>query len=136
MANEHHENIDPNNPIISLASQIINNEELLKAICEHLMPVTYTEDSYMAQLGKPLGKMLLITQGIAVTHSDVGASSSGCSGNEWLKKGDFLGEGLLSWASNSPSSPDLPISNRKVIVLKKVEAFAIRATDLGECLRS
>lgn len=93
------------------------------------MPVTYIEDSYIVQEGEPLGKMLLITQGIAVTYSNVGPSC-GCSRNKWLKKGNFYGEELLNWAFKSPSFPDLPISNRNVIVQEKVEAFAIRASDL------
>ncbi|KAK9910593.1 hypothetical protein M0R45_034549 [Rubus argutus] len=105
------------------------NEKVLKAICQHLMPVTYSEDSYIMQEGKPLGKILLITQGTAVTYAN-GRTSSGSSGNKWLKKGDFYGEELLNWAFKSPSFPDLPISNRNVIVQQKVEAFAITAIEL------
>lgn len=105
------------------------NEKVLKAICQHLMPVTYTEDSYIVQEGKPIGKILLITQGIAVTYAN-GRTSSGSSGNKWLKKGDFYGEELLNWAFKSPSFPDLPISNRNVIVQQNVQAFAIAAIEL------
>ncbi|PRQ23815.1 putative potassium channel, voltage-dependent, EAG/ELK/ERG [Rosa chinensis] len=105
------------------------DEKVLKEICQHLVPVTYAEDNYIVQEGKPLGKMLLFTQGSAVTYSH-GGTSSGSSSNKWLKKGDFYGDELLNWAFKSPSYPDLPISNRNVIAQEKVEAFAIRASDL------
>ncbi|KAM5555123.1 cyclic nucleotide-gated ion channel 1-like [Rosa sericea] len=105
------------------------NERVLKAICQHLVPVTYTEDSYIVQEGKPLGKMLLFIQGTAVTYS-YGETSSGSSSNKWLKKEDFYGDELLKWAFKSPSFSDLPISTTNVIAQEKVEAFAIRANDL------
>lgn len=105
------------------------NEKVLKAICQHLIPVTYAEDSYIVQEGKPLGKMILITRGIAVTYSH-GGTSCGSFNNKWLKKGDFYGEELLNWAFKSPSFLDLPISTRNVVAQEKVEAFAIRACDL------
>ncbi|KAL6179636.1 hypothetical protein ACLB2K_051149 [Fragaria x ananassa] len=100
------------------------DKKVLREICQHLVPVTYTEDSYVVQEGKPLGKMLLITQGSAVTYSH------GSSSNKWLKKGDFYGDKLLDWAFKSLQYLDLPISTENVIAQEKVEAFAIRAGDL------
>ena len=106
------------------------DERILKAICQRLKPVTYTEDSYIVQEGKLLSKMLLLTQGSAITYSH-GGSSNGTPSNKWLKKGDFYGaDELLNWAFKSPSYPDLPISTRNVLAQEKVEAFAVRASDL------
>ncbi|XP_061998581.1 cyclic nucleotide-gated ion channel 1-like [Rosa rugosa] len=105
------------------------NEKVLKAICQRLVPLTYTEDSCIVQEGKPLGKMLLFIQGTAVTYSH-GETSSDSSSNKWLEKGDFYGDELLNWAFKSPSFSDLPISRTNVIAHEKVEAFAIRAKDL------
>ncbi|PRQ57814.1 putative cAMP-dependent protein kinase regulatory subunit [Rosa chinensis] len=105
------------------------NEKVLKAICQRLVPLTYTEDSYIVQEGKPLGKMLLFIQGTAVTYSH-GETSSDSSSNKCLEKGDFYGDELLNWAFKSPSFSDLPISRTNVIAQEKVEAFAIRAKDL------
>ncbi|XP_050387981.1 cyclic nucleotide-gated ion channel 1-like [Argentina anserina] len=106
------------------------DEKVLKAIRQHLVPVTYTEDSYIIQEGKPIGKLLLFTQGSAITFSHGGTgTSSGFSNNKWLKKGDFYGEELLSWF-RSPQYLDIPISTENVIAQGKVEAFVIRAGDL------
>ncbi|PRQ57810.1 putative rmlC-like jelly roll protein [Rosa chinensis] len=105
------------------------HKKVLKAICQHLVPLTYTEDSYIVQEGKPLGKMLLFIQGTAVTYSH-GETSSDSSSNKWLEKGDFYGDELLNWAFKSPLFSDLPISTTNVVAQEKVEAFAIRAKDL------
>ncbi|XP_050387230.1 cyclic nucleotide-gated ion channel 1-like [Argentina anserina] len=106
------------------------DERVLVAICQHLVPMTYIEDSYIVQEGKPLGKMLLFTQGSAVTYSHSGTSNGSNSSNNWLQSGDFYGDELINWAFKSPSYPNLPISIRNVIAQEKVEAFAIRANDL------
>ncbi|PRQ37269.1 putative IQ motif, EF-hand binding, cGMP-dependent kinase [Rosa chinensis] len=110
------------------------NEKMLKVICEHLKPVIYMEDSYIIQEGKPLGMTLFITHGIAWTYTvsnNVGAETScGSSSNKWLKRGDYYGEELLKWAFKCPSYSDLPISTRTVMSQERVEAFALRASDL------
>ncbi|XP_061994626.1 cyclic nucleotide-gated ion channel 1-like isoform X2 [Rosa rugosa] len=110
------------------------NEKMLKVICEHLKPVIYIEDNYIIEEGKPLGMILFITQGIAWTYAvsnNVGAETScGSSSNKWLNRGDYYGEELLQWAFKCPSYCDLPISTRTVISQEKVEAFALRASDL------
>ncbi|PRQ54899.1 putative potassium channel, voltage-dependent, EAG/ELK/ERG [Rosa chinensis] len=105
------------------------NDKVVKAICQHLVPLIYTEDSYIVQEGKPLGKMLLFIQGTAITYSHAGTSGDSSS-NKWLEKGDFYGDELLNWAFKSPLFSDLPISRTNVIAQEKVEAFAIRAKDL------
>jgi cyclic nucleotide gated channel len=110
------------------------NDKLLKVICEHLKPLIYTKDYYVVKEGKPLGTVLFITQGIAWTYTTSkinGAETScGSSSNKWLKRGDFYGEELLNWAFKCPSFSDLPISTRTAVCQEKVEAFALRASDL------
>ncbi|XP_061996195.1 putative cyclic nucleotide-gated ion channel 8 [Rosa rugosa] len=110
------------------------DEEMLKEICEHLKPVIYTEDNYIVEKGKPLGMMLFITQGLVWSYTtnnvNVGGTNCGSSTNKWLKRGDFYGEELLNWAFKCPSFTDLPISTRTVVSQEKVEAFALRASDL------
>lgn len=117
-------------PSLKQVPMLLNkNEQLLREICWHLMPVTYTEGSYIVQEGQPLGKMLLITQGIAVTYAN-GETSSGSSDNKWLKKGNFCGEELLICALKGPSFSNLPFSTRTVLCSEKVEAFALPVSDL------
>ncbi|XP_040375159.1 putative cyclic nucleotide-gated ion channel 13 isoform X2 [Rosa chinensis] len=110
------------------------NEKMLNVICEHLKPVIYIEDNYIIQEGKPLGMTLFITQGIAWSYTvsnNIGAETScGSSSNKWLKRGDYYGEELLKWAFKCTSYSDLPISTRTVMSQEKVEAFALRASDL------
>ena len=105
------------------------NENVLKGITEHLKPVSYTEDKYIVQEGKPLGKMLFIIQGIAWTYTANGAAGTLCD-SKWLKRGSFCGEELLHWAFKSPFLSDLPMSTRTVISQEQVEAFSIRASNL------
>lgn len=40
------------------------NEKVLMGIAEHLKLVTYNEDKYIVEEGKPLGKMFFITQAL------------------------------------------------------------------------
>lgn len=111
------------------------NDNILRNICAHLKPVTYTEDSFIVQEGKPQGKMFFIVQGSAYTYTTRNINNVG-KGNEWLKRGDFYGKELLTWAFESPSSSDLPISTRTVMCQEKIEAFVIRACDLKSVERS
>ncbi|XP_004308402.1 PREDICTED: cyclic nucleotide-gated ion channel 1-like [Fragaria vesca subsp. vesca] len=118
--------IDLQNMLFILPVPVLENihENVLIAICQHLKPVTYTEDSYIVQEGRPLGKMIFIMQGLAWTYT-----TSNIIG-ETIKKGDFYGEEVLTWAFQSLSFSGLPISTRTVISQGKIEAFAIRADDL------
>ncbi|XP_061999233.1 cyclic nucleotide-gated ion channel 1-like, partial [Rosa rugosa] len=106
------------------------DEKVLNAICAHLKPVIYAEDSYILQEGEPLEKMLFITQGTAWSYTTISETSTGYSNTKCLGKGDLYGEELLSWALKSTPFSELPISTRIVRSQTKVEAFAIRAKDL------
>jgi cyclic nucleotide gated channel len=92
--------------------------------------VIYTEDSYIVQEGKPQGKMLFLVQGSAYTYTTSSNINNVGTSNEWLKRGDFYGQELLTWAFESPPISDLPISTRTVMCQEKIEAFVIRAGDL------
>ncbi|CAL9027682.1 unnamed protein product, partial [Prunus brigantina] len=104
------------------------NENVLKAICEHLKLVKYSEDKYIVREGEPLDKMLFITQGTAWSYP---TNASGSSAIKCLVKGDFYGEELLNWASELTSFSEFPKSTRIVKAHTKVEAFAIRANNLN-----
>ncbi|XP_008242403.2 PREDICTED: cyclic nucleotide-gated ion channel 1-like [Prunus mume] len=104
------------------------NENVLKAICEHLKFVKYSEDKYIVREGEPLDKMLFITQGTAWSYP---TNASGSSAIKCLVKGDFYGEELLNWASELSSFSEFPKSTRIVKAHTKVEAFAIRANNLN-----
>ncbi|ONH97793.1 hypothetical protein PRUPE_7G210900 [Prunus persica] len=104
------------------------NENVLKAICEHLKLVRYSEDKYIFREGEPLDKMLFISQGTAWSYP---TNASGSSAIKCLVKGDFYGEELLNWASKLSSFSEFPKSTRVVKAHTKVEAFAIRANNLN-----
>lgn len=104
------------------------NKNVLKAICEHLKLVKYSEDKYIVRQGEPLDKMLFITQGTAWSYP---TNASGSSAIKCLVKGDFYGEELLNWVSKLTSFSEFPNSTRNVKAHTKVEAFAIRANNLN-----
>ncbi|KAL6274498.1 hypothetical protein ACE6H2_025190 [Prunus campanulata] len=104
------------------------NESVLKAFCEHLKLVKYSEDNYIVREGEPVDKMLFITQGTAWSYP---TNASGSSEIKCLVKGDFYGVELLNWASKLPSFSEFPNSTRIVKAHTKVEAFAIRANNLN-----
>ena len=121
--------------IVWILIYAVNYDKMLKVICEHLKPVVYSEGNYIIEEGKPLGMMLFITQGLLWSYKTNGGTSFDSSSNEWLKQGDFYGEELLNWAFKSPSFSALPISSRTVMSQQKVEAFALRASDLRSIVR-
>ncbi|KAL6123068.1 hypothetical protein ACLB2K_075591 [Fragaria x ananassa] len=102
---------------------------MLKAICEHLEPVDYREDSYIIREEERMNQMIFITHGTVQTYKTNG--KGGKVGSKFLEKGDFYGaEELLKWASNFSAYQDLPISKRMVKPVTKVEAFSLGADDL------
>ncbi|KAL6132199.1 hypothetical protein ACLB2K_070570 [Fragaria x ananassa] len=102
---------------------------MLKAICEHLKPVDYPEDSCIIREGEQLQQMIFITHGTVQTYKTNG--KGGKIGSKFLEKGDYYGaEELLKWASNFSGHLDLPISTRMVKPVTKVEAFSLSKDDL------
>ncbi|PQQ00036.1 uncharacterized protein Pyn_03965 [Prunus yedoensis var. nudiflora] len=108
----------------------------LKSICQYLKPVTYAENSYITEAGKPMDLMLFILDGVITwtsnTTSDAvtTAGSSIVTNLSHLEKGGLYGEELLSWVSPSSSLSTLPILAQDVKCQEKVEAFVINAVQL------
>lgn len=108
------------------------NDQLLQVFLDHLKPVHYNEHSYVFREGEPLDAMLFVTQGIVWTYTSSHGDKSEC-----LSKGQFYGEELLEWGFKARSLTDLsnlPISPKTVRCHTKVEAFALRASDLKTIL--
>ncbi|GLT71977.1 hypothetical protein SLA2020_439540 [Shorea laevis] len=103
--------------------------QLLDALCDHLKPVLYTEESYIVREGDPVDEMLFVMRGNLATMTTNGGRT-GFFNSANLKAGDFCGEELLTWALDPRSSANLPISTRTVQALVEVEAFALKADDL------
>ncbi|XP_008225798.1 PREDICTED: uncharacterized protein LOC103325420 isoform X2 [Prunus mume] len=108
-------------------------ENVFANICYELKPVTYTEDSYIVRAGEQLDLMLIIVEGkILQTDMTLDTGTTGSSMiTNYLEKGDFCGEDLLSWASpNILFSGDAPVSTHDVRCETKVEGFALTADKL------
>ncbi|KAK7845223.1 cyclic nucleotide-gated ion channel 1, partial [Quercus suber] len=108
------------------------NNQLLQVFLDHLKPVQHSECSYIFREGEPLDAMLFVTQGIAWTYTSSDGNKSECLG-----KGQFCGEEILEWGFKALSLTDLsnlPISPKTVRCHTKVEAFALRASDLKTIL--
>nr|XP_028962050.1 cyclic nucleotide-gated ion channel 1-like [Malus domestica]XP_028962051.1 cyclic nucleotide-gated ion channel 1-like [Malus domestica] len=107
------------------------NQRVLELMCDYLKPVTYSFNSFVFRIGDPLDCMLFIIEGTMWTytssdsHAGQGISSMAIKP---LRKGDFYGEELLDWASDSFT--ELPVSSKYVKSQTKVEAFVLMAKDL------
>lgn len=111
---------------MSFFSQL--DDQLLDAICEHLVSSLNTKDTYIIREGDPVNEMLFIIRG-QLESSTTNGGRSGFFNSITIKPGDFCGEELLTWAL-VPTSDHLPSSTRTVKCLTEVEAFALRAEDL------
>uniref|UniRef100_A0A5B7BWX8 Putative Cyclic nucleotide-gated channel 16 n=1 Tax=Davidia involucrata TaxID=16924 RepID=A0A5B7BWX8_DAVIN len=105
------------------------DDQLLDAICEHLVSCLSTKDTYIVREGDPVNEMLFIIRG-QLESSTTNGGRSGFFNSITLKPGDFCGEELLTWALMPSSSLNLPSSTRTVRSVSEVEAFALRAEDL------
>ncbi|CAL9030906.1 unnamed protein product [Prunus brigantina] len=108
----------------------IEGLEELKGICEHFKPVIYAKDSFIIQEGEPLDMILLVTQGTVRSYTTSNGVKKDPTTPKHIKQGDFYGEELISWASKFPPSTELPISDKNVRSITRVEAFALTAEDL------
>ncbi|BFG32423.1 hypothetical protein CerSpe_186970 [Prunus speciosa] len=102
----------------------------LKEICEYFKPVIYPKDNFIIREGEPLEMILLVTQGIVRTYTTSTGVKNKPSTPKSIKKGDFYGEELINWASKYPPPTELPISDKNVRSIARVEAFALTAEDL------
>lgn len=105
------------------------DDQLLDAICEHLVSSLSTEGTYIVREGDPVTEMLFIIRG-RLESSTTNGGRTGFFNSIMLRPGDFCGEELLSWALVPKSTSNLPSSTRTVRTLVEVEAFALRAEDL------
>ncbi|XP_043703377.1 cyclic nucleotide-gated ion channel 18-like [Telopea speciosissima] len=105
------------------------DDQLLDAICEHLVSSLSTQDNYIVREGDPVNEMLFIIRG-QLESSTTNGGRSGFFNSITLRPGDFCGEELLTWALMRNPSLNLPSSTRTVRALSEVEAFALRAEDL------
>ncbi|XP_004306680.1 PREDICTED: cyclic nucleotide-gated ion channel 1-like [Fragaria vesca subsp. vesca] len=105
------------------------DDRLMDALCDHLKPVLFTDDSFIIREGDPVDEMLFVMRGNIATMTTNGGRTGffNCAN---LKAGDFCGEELLTWALDPKSTTNLPISTRTVEAITEVEAFALRADDL------
>ncbi|KAK7275359.1 hypothetical protein RIF29_16474 [Crotalaria pallida] len=105
------------------------DNELLEAMCERLKPVLHMENSYIIREGHPVDEMLFLTRGKVESFTTSGRIN-GFPKSYLLMAGDFCGEELLTWALDSDSSSNLPLSTTTVKTLLEVEAFALMVDDL------
>ncbi|CAB4306971.1 unnamed protein product [Prunus armeniaca] len=99
-------------------------DEVLKAMCDDLTPVTYAKDKIIIRKGDRIDRMLLIIDGTVSFGPDSGATKK-------LERGLVYGEELLKWASRNQSLLHrLPTCPKNVICHTKVEGFALLAKDL------
>ncbi|TQD94570.1 hypothetical protein C1H46_019815 [Malus baccata] len=108
------------------------NEKVLTLMCDYLKPVTYIENSFVFRMGDPLDCILFIVEGTMWTYASSDHSQAGSRtlsmDIEPLGKGQFYGEELLDWASDTFT--ELPVSSKHVKSQTKVEAFVLMAKDL------
>ncbi|KAM1340185.1 hypothetical protein ACFX2H_038622 [Malus domestica] len=105
------------------------DDQLLDAICERLESSLNTRNTYIIREGDPVNEMLFIIRG-QLESSTTDGGRIGFYNSTTLKRGDFCGEELLTWALMPTSSLNLPCSTRTVRSLTEVEAFALKAEDL------
>ncbi|XP_020420362.1 cyclic nucleotide-gated ion channel 1 [Prunus persica] len=108
----------------------IDGLEELKGICDHFKPVIYAKDSFIIREGEALDMILLVTQGTVRSYTTSNGVKKDPTTPKHIKQGDFYGEELISWASKFPPSTELPISDKNVRSITRVEAFALTAEDL------
>ncbi|BBH03741.1 cyclic nucleotide gated channel 1 [Prunus dulcis] len=108
----------------------ITGLEELKGICEHFKPVIYAQDSFIIREGEPLDMILLVTQGTLRSYTTSNGGKKDPTTPKHIKQGDYYGEELISWASKFPPATELPISDKNVRSITRVEAFALTAEDL------
>ncbi|KAI5332552.1 hypothetical protein L3X38_022681 [Prunus dulcis] len=116
------------------------DDQVLKMMCDYLMPVTYPENKIIFRKGDPMDRMLLIIEGTllrcstnpdpSLTHGGETKEDSGSMAtNEVVEKREVYGEELLTWASASGQF-NLPTCPENVRCHTNVEGFALSAMDL------
>ncbi|KAG6508222.1 cyclic nucleotide-gated ion channel 17-like [Zingiber officinale] len=112
---------------VPLFSQM--DDQLLDAICRHLVSSLCTKGTYIVHEGDPVTEMLFIIRG-SLDSSTTDGGRADFFNSITLRPGDFCGEELVEWALLSKSTGNFPASTRSVRALVEVEAFALHAEDL------
>nr|TKR75321.1 hypothetical protein D5086_0000286450 [Populus alba] len=97
------------------------DDQLLDAICEHLVSCLSTQGNYIVREGDPVTEMLFIIRG-KLGSSTPNGGQTGFFNSITSRPGDFCGEELLAWALLPKSTLNLPSSTRTVRALEEVEA--------------
>lgn len=101
----------------------------MKGICEHFKPEIYAKDSFIIREGEHLDMILLVTQGTVRYYTTSNGGKKDPTRPKHIKQGDFYGEEVISWASKFLPSTELPISDKNVRSITRVEAFTLKAED-------
>ncbi|XP_078438682.1 cyclic nucleotide-gated ion channel 17-like [Wolffia australiana] len=107
------------------------DDQLLDAICEHLVSSLSTEGTIIVREGDPVSEMLFIIRG-RLESCTTNGGRTGFFNSIILRQGEFCGEELLTWALDPKSSASLPQSTRTVRALVEVEGFALGAEHLKQ----
>ncbi|KAL6191523.1 hypothetical protein ACLB2K_037913 [Fragaria x ananassa] len=87
------------------------DDQLLDAICEHLVSSLSTAGTYIVREGDPVTEMLFIIRG-TLDSSTTNGGRTGFLNSIILRPGDFCGEELLAWALLPKSTVNMPSSTR------------------------
>ncbi|XP_021803176.1 uncharacterized protein LOC110747287 [Prunus avium] len=112
-------------PFTSLKKVLLQNmdEQVLKAICQHLKPMKYTEDKLILREGEPLKMMLFIVEGHVAIEKKGGST---------LNQGarELYGEKLLAWPFSTSFPKTLPTATESARAIGDVEALILMADDM------
>ncbi|CAL9007917.1 unnamed protein product [Prunus brigantina] len=99
------------------------DEQVLKAICQHLKPMKYTEDNLILREGEPLKMMLFIVEGHVAIEK---------KGGSILNQGarELYGEKLLAWPFSTSFPKKLPTATESARAIGDVEALILMADDM------
>ncbi|KAH0979830.1 hypothetical protein GBA52_007007 [Prunus armeniaca] len=99
------------------------DEQVLKAICQHLKPMKYTEDKLILREGEPLKMMLFIVEGRVAIEK---------KGGSILNQGarELYGEKLLAWPFSTSFPKKLPTATESARAIGDVEALILMADDM------
>ncbi|KAL6290826.1 hypothetical protein ACE6H2_008336 [Prunus campanulata] len=99
------------------------DEQVLKAICQHLKPMKYTEDKLILREGEPLKMMLFIVEGHVAIEK---------KGGSILNQGarELYGEKLLAWPFSTSFPKTLPTATESARAIGDVEALILMADDM------
>ncbi|PRQ45080.1 putative potassium channel, voltage-dependent, ELK [Rosa chinensis] len=104
------------------------DKRVLRMMCDNLKPVMHDEGTEVFQMGAPLDRMLLITEGTLLTYK---SNSNDCHvATENTVRDFYVPEELIEWVTEKKELRQLPCSFFNVKCSSKVEGFELMAKDL------